>query len=509
MTVRESSEAVHTVEFRNISKYFPGVKALDNVSFSATSHFVYAIVGENGAGKSTLLKILNGDYSMDSGEILFDGVPQRFSSPRDAIDAGVSIIYQEPQLVPEMTVAENIFLGSWPVTDSKLVDFPKMVRDTQEVIDEFGLDIDPRVKVRNLSVAHQQMVEIMKAYARRAKIIAFDEPTSSLTDREIDVLFSIIGKLKAQGKIIFYVSHRMNEIEKIADKSVVLKDGQLVKVVNQNEVTIRELVSLMVGRDLGDVFNSLDRNTKLGEVVLEVEGLSNYYVKDVSFKLRRGEILGFYGLVGAGRTEIMRSIYGLDQVRAGRIVLKGKQVFNRSPAEALRNRIALCSEDRKEQGIIPNLSVGHNISVSVLDRLVDRFRFINAKEEQRMVNAAVKHFNIVTSDPRQKIVELSGGNQQKTMLARGYEVDPDVFILDEPTKGIDVGSKAEVYQMICDLAKDGKSVIFISSELPEIIGISDRIIVMKDGRITGEFTREEASEELLLEYAILVRGTRE
>jgi ABC-type sugar transport system ATPase subunit len=277
MTVRESSEAVHTVEFRNISKYFPGVKALDNVSFSATSHFVYAIVGENGAGKSTLLKILNGDYSMDSGEILFDGVPQRFSSPRDAIDAGVSIIYQEPQLVPEMTVAENIFLGSWPVTDSKLVDFPKMVRDTQEVIDEFGLDIDPRVKVRNLSVAHQQMVEIMKAYARRAKIIAFDEPTSSLTDREIDVLFSIIGKLKAQGKIIFYVSHRMNEIEKIADKSVVLKDGQLVKVVNQNEVTIRELVSLMVGRDLGDVFNSLDRNTKLGEVVLEVEGLSNRF----------------------------------------------------------------------------------------------------------------------------------------------------------------------------------------------------------------------------------------
>ncbi|MEG1491569.1 MAG: sugar ABC transporter ATP-binding protein [Oscillospiraceae bacterium] len=498
-----SSDEKNTIEARDICKYFAGVRALDHISFSAESGRVYAIVGENGAGKSTLLKIMNGDYQMTSGEILLNGEVQHYSTPKDAIDAGISIIYQERQIVGDMTVAENIFLGSWVLNKGKFVDFTTMAERTREVIKEFGLPIEADERVNKLSTAYQQMVEIMKAYVRDAKVIAFDEPTASLTDSEIDVLFRIIKKLKSEGKIIFYVSHRMKEIEEIADDVIVFKDGTLVACVKSSDVTSKDLVKMMVGRDLGDIFSSLPFNENLGDVVLEVENLTNAKVRDISFKVHSGEVLGFSGLVGAGRTEVMRSIFGVDPMSGGKIIVEGKQVTIHSPEDAIANGIALCPEDRKEQGIIPLLSVGSNISLSVLKSLQNKLRFINKGKESELIEEGIERFSINTPNADKKIVELSGGNQQKVIIARWNATKPKIMILDEPTKGIDVGAKAEFYKMIRDYATDGMAIILISSELPEIIGISDRIIVMREGEITGEIMRKDATEELLLQYAML------
>lgn len=497
------SEENNVIEVRDICKYFAGVRALDHITFSAKSGHVYAIVGENGAGKSTLLKIMNGDYKMTSGEILINGKVQHYNAPKDAIDAGISIIYQERQIVGDMTVAENIFLGSWVLNKGRFVDFAAMSERTKEIIKEFGLPIEAHEKVNNLSTAYQQMVEIMKAYVRDAKVIAFDEPTASLTDSEIEVLFRIIKKLKSEGKIIFYVSHRMKEIEEIADEVIVFKDGTLVACVKSNEVTSKDLVKMMVGRDLGDIFSSLTFNDKPGDVVLEVENLSNHYVKNISFKVHAGEVLGFSGLVGAGRTEVVRSVFGADPMSGGKIFVDGKEISINSPEDAIANGIALCPEDRKEQGIVPLLSVGANISLSVLKSLQNKLRFINKNKENELVEDGIKQFCINTPNADKKIVELSGGNQQKVIIARWNATKPRIMILDEPTKGIDVGAKAEFYKMIRDYATAGMAIILISSELPEIIGISDRIIVMREGEITGEVMRKDATEELLLQYAML------
>ena len=499
----QKSPAKNIVEFREICKYFPGVRALDRISFRAESGQVYAFVGENGAGKSTLLKILNGDYTMTSGKVLLNGREQHFTCPKDAIEAGISVIYQERQVILDMTVAENVFLGSWARGKDRLIDYNRMLAETRKVIEEFGVSIDPAARVRTLSTAHQQMVEIMKAYIRNAKVIAFDEPTASLTDNEIGVLFRIIRKLRAQGKIVFYVSHRMKELEQIVDRVIVFKDGQLVAEVGRQECTNQDLIRMMVGRDLGDLFQSLERSDSIGETILEVRDLCNYYAKNVSFELHRGEILGFSGLVGAGRTELMRSIYGADPTLSGTVLLGGKKIENRSPAQAIANGIALCPEDRKEQGIIPTLSVGMNISISVLKRLRNACLLIDAKRETQLIEGGIRQFKIRTPNAQKKILELSGGNQQKAVVARAHETNPDVIILDEPTKGIDVGAKSEFYKMICEYARMGKGVILISSELPEIIGLSDRIIVMREGRVTGEVSRKDATEELILQYAML------
>ncbi len=491
------------IEMQAICKYFTGVKALDNVSLTAQSGYVYAIVGENGAGKSTLLKIMNGDYTMTSGRMLLNGAQQNFTAPKDAIDAGISVIYQERQIVANMTVAENVFLGNWLRKKSGLVDYDGMAAQAKRIIDEFGLPIDPNEKVKNLSAAYQQMVEIMKAYARNAKVIAFDEPTASLTDAEIEVLFRIIKKMKAENKIIFYVSHRMKEISEIADKIIVFKDGVLVGSVDCGAVTMNELVKMMVGRDLGDIFKELPFNDHPGEVVLEVKGLCNAKVQDVSFQVRAGEVVGFSGLVGAGRTEVMRSVFGADPMTRGEIRIDGKPVEIKSPTQAIKCGIALCPEDRKEQGIIPLLSVGDNISVSVLDKLLTRIRFIDRKKEDALVEESIGRFSINTPNAHKKIVELSGGNQQKCIIARWDATHPKVLILDEPTKGIDVGAKSEFYKLIREYAQHGMAIVLISSELPEIIGLSDRIIVMREGRITGEVARADATEEVLLNYAML------
>lgn len=497
---------MNTVEFRHITKFFPGVRALDDISFTAIGGETMALVGENGAGKSTLLKILNGDYQPTSGEFLINGSLVHFDSPKQALEAGVSSIYQERQLVPELTVAENVFIGSLPEKKSKLLDFSRLYEETQQIIDTFMLGIDAREKVKNISTAHQQMIEILKVYNRDLKIIAFDEPTASLTNTEIEILFGFIRKLKEQGKVVIYVSHRMKELEQIADRIAVFKDGQLVDILPKTQADEKKLIKLMVGRDLGDIFNELDRNKHIGEDVLAAKGITTNRVQDISFTLRKGEVLGFSGLVGSGRTEVMRALFGLDRILKGELVLNGKRIECRSPEDAMDLGIALCPEDRKDQGIIPNLSVATNITVSILKKLLNKIGFVNKKEESAIVDESIKRFNIKTPDGEKKIVELSGGNQQKTIIARWLATNPCVLILDEPTKGIDVGAKSEFYKLICECSKKQIGVILISSELPEVIGLSDRIIVMKDGRITGEVGREEATEEKVLALAMLESG---
>ena len=492
------------LEFQNISKYFPGVKALDQVSFQAHSGEVLAFLGENGAGKSTLLKVLNGDYQPTSGKYLLDGVEKHFQSPHEAIEEGISIIYQERQILLELSVAENIYLGRMPVNRFGFIDTRKANEDAAKIIHDFGLPIAPDTKVKDLSIAYQQMVEIMKAYSREnLKVICFDEPTASLSDSEIESLFKIIEKLKAEGKIIIYVSHRMDEIQRITDKVAIFKDGRYVDTVKTGVVPEADMIHMMVGRSLGDIYNDLDRDKTIGDVLLEVKGVSSDYVLENSFVLRKGEVLGFSGLVGAGRTELMRAIIGADAMKTGEVCLEGKKIHNRSPHEAMEHGIVLVPEDRKLQGILANLSISDNINISLLDKNSNRFGFVSRKKEEKVAGDGIRNFKIKTPSPDKKIVELSGGNQQKCIVARWISTNPKVLILDEPTKGIDVGAKSEFYQMICEFAKQGLGVILISSELPEVIGLSDRIIVMKGRKIVGEVSREEATESRLLSLGMI------
>lgn len=492
------------LEFQNISKYFPGVKALDQVSFQAHSGEVLAFLGENGAGKSTLLKVLNGDYQPTSGKYLLDGVEKHFQSPHEAIEEGISIIYQERQILLELSVAENIYLGRMPVNRFGFIDTRKANEDAAKIIHDFGLPIAPDTKVKDLSIAYQQMVEIMKAYSREnLKVICFDEPTASLSDSEIESLFKIIEKLKTEGKIIIYVSHRMDEIQRITDKVAIFKDGRYVDTVKTGVVPEADMIHMMVGRSLGDIYKDLDRDKTIGDVLLEVKGVSSDYVLENSFVLRKGEVLGFSGLVGAGRTELMRAIIGADAMKTGEVCLEGKKIHNRSPHEAMEHGIVLVPEDRKLQGILANLSISDNINISLLDKNSNRFGFVSRKKEEKVAGDGIRNFKIKTPSPDKKIVELSGGNQQKCIVARWISTNPKVLILDEPTKGIDVGAKSEFYQMICEFAKQGLGVILISSELPEVIGLSDRIIVMKGRKIVGEVSREEATESRLLSLGMI------
>ena len=493
-----------TLEFLHICKYFPGVKALDDVSFQAHAGEVLAFLGENGAGKSTLLKVLNGDYQPTSGKYLLDGVEKHFQSPHQAIEEGISIIYQERQILLELSVAENIYLGRMPTNRFGLIDIGRANEMAARIIDDFGLPIHPSTKVKDLSIAYQQMVEIMKAYSRdNLKVICFDEPTASLSDSEIEMLFKIIRKLRSEGKIIIYVSHRMDEIQQITDKVAIFKDGRYVDTVITGQVPEEKMISMMVGRNLGDIYESLDRDKQIGEVLLEVKDVSSDYVRPNSFTLRRGEVLGFSGLVGAGRTELMRAIIGADALRGGEILLEGKPITNRSPYEAMKHGIVLVPEDRKLQGILANLSVSDNINISMLDAHSNRLGFVNRRMEDEAAEEGIRNFKIKTPSPDKKIVELSGGNQQKCIVARWLGTSPKVLILDEPTKGIDVGAKSEFYNMICQFAKQGLGVILISSELPEVIGLSDRVIVMKSRKIVGEVAREDATESRLLSLGMM------
>jgi ABC-type sugar transport system ATPase subunit len=494
----------HYIEFDGIGKAYPGVQALKDVSFRVDEGRVLALLGENGAGKSTLLKILSGDIAPDEGGIIIDGETQTFTSPYFAIQKGVSVIYQERQLVPGMSVMENIFAGDLPIGKFGLLDKAEMRRITQEIIDKFGLPIRPNELVGRLSVAYQQMVEIMKAYRRNSRIIAFDEPTAPLTDAEIVILFRLIKQLKEDGKLVLYVSHRLAEIFQITDDIVILKDGRLVKTLVTAETNEQELIKAMVGRDIGDTYSSLSRNDKLGDVVLEVNNLVTDAVRDVSFKLHRGEVIGFAGLVGAGRTEVMRAIFGADAILSGEIIIDGEAILPKSPREAIERGIALCPEDRKEQGLVLWRNITDNIGLPVLRKLKKGLFYDNARAEA-LAEKSVEKYSIKTPSLDKIVSELSGGNQQKVILGRWTSdmMETKILILDEPTKGIDVGTKAEVYQMVCDFAKLGIGVIFISSELTEVINVSDTIVVMHNGHITGSVKREDATEENVLALAML------
>lgn len=489
------------LRFENITMEFPGVLALDNISLSVKRGEVIAFVGENGAGKSTLLKILNGDYHQTKGKIFIDDEEISFLSPNDAIKAGISVIYQERQLAPYLSVAENIYLGN-PPTEKGFINFKVLNKMAQTIIDEFKIPIKPTDRVRDISVAYQQMVEIMKTYARNAEIICFDEPTAPLTDSEIDVLFRIIDKLKKEGKVIVYVSHRMNEIFQITDRVVVFKDGKLMGIKNTSETTNSQLVKLMVGRELGDVFNNLSRNDNIGDIILQVKNITNSSVKDISFDLRSGEILGLSGLAGAGRTETARIIFGADKYDSGTMTFSGENYAPKSPRDAMDKGIALCPEDRKLEGLSLFTTVERNCSLAILDKLAPK-GFIDTKKEEEFAIASIEDFNIKTPSKNQIANNLSGGNQQKIILARWMGTNPKIMIFDEPTKGIDVGAKSEIYNMICETAKQGVAVVLISSELSEVIGLSDRILVLKDGQLKKEFNREEFSEEKIIKYAML------
>lgn len=491
------------VEFSGIYKAFPGVQALSDINFRIEGGKVTALIGENGAGKSTLLKVLSGEIRPDIGTVTINGKQVAFTHPNEAIKAGISVIYQERQLVPTMTVMENIFIDDLPANKFGIINRKELRNRTQEILDKFNLKISPSELVGRLSVAHQQMVEIMKAYRRNSDIIAFDEPTAPLMDNEINTLFGIIEELKNEGKVILYVSHRMAEIFRITDELAIMKDGKMVTTRKTAETTEPELVSLMVGRDVGDTYKNLVRNDKIGEVMLDVKDLTTEDIHDVSFQLHRGEVLGFAGLVGAGRTEVMRALFGIDKIKSGTITFEGKEVRFATPKEAIEAGVVLCPEDRKEQGLVLPRSISDNISIPVLDKL-KKGLFMDRSAEIQLADEGVARYNIKTPTIDKRTVELSGGNQQKVILARwtSAKMNTKILILDEPTKGIDVGTKAEVYQMVCDFAREGKGVIFISSELTEVLNVSDRIIVMHDGHITGEVMREEATEENVLALAM-------
>jgi len=488
-----------------VNKIFPPQKqVLKNIYLSFFYGAKIGIIGLNGSGKSTLLKILNGDYQPSSGHYILDGKEERFLTPFEAIEAGIGLIYQERQMFDELSVAENIFVGRLPLRRG-LIDFVKLEEQAKNLIEEFNLPLSPSEKVKNLSVAMQQMVEIMKVYSRGPKVIAFDEPTACLSDKEAEVLFELIEKLRQQGLIVIYVSHRMNEVFRLSNKIVVLKDGKFIACHDTQKTNEVSLVNQMVGRKVESMFGQAEREPAGKETILSVEGISGKKFRDISFELKQGEILGFFGLVGAGRTEVMRAIFGADSIDSGKIKWQGKTQKIDSTETAISLGIAYCSEDRKNQGIIPLSSVKDNISLVILKKLCRR-GFIRRKKEERFAVENINKFNIKTSSIQKRIYQLSGGNQQKVLLARWMAMNPKVLILDEPTKGIDVGAKIEIYRMIYDIANQGISVIVVSSELPEVIGLSDRIIVMRNEKIAGEISKKDANEEIILQYAMLEKG---
>jgi L-arabinose transport system ATP-binding protein len=497
------SEAMSAyLQLNGITKSFPGVKALNQVSFSADAGKVHGLIGENGAGKSTLLKILGGEYQPNQGDLFIDGKSRHFANAADAIAAGVAIIHQELQYVPYLSVAENLLLGRLP-NRLGFVRSGEAMKFVSGRLRKMGVSLNPTTKLKHLSVAQRQMVEICKALLRDAEIIALDEPTSSLSHRETEILFRLVKDLRAQGKTLIYVSHRLDEIFELCDAATIFRDGRTI-VSHQSlvGVTREQLVSEMVGREINDIYDY--RARPLGEPRLEVRALEGLKLaRPANLLVRRGEILGVFGLVGAGRSELMRLIYGADPKRGGEILLDGVPLPIRRISDAIRHGIVLCPEDRKEEGIIPIRSVSENINISCRRAYIRWGLFVDSRREAKTADIFIKKLRIRTPHRRQLIRFLSGGNQQKTILARWLaESDLKVVILDEPTRGIDVGAKNEIYQIIYQLAERGCAVIVVSSELPEVLGISDRMIVMRGGRISGELAREEANEQKVLGLAL-------
>lgn len=490
------------LRFDSISKGFPGVQALDGVSFEAHGGSVHALCGENGAGKSTLLKILSGVYQADSGTMTLDGTALRFNQPVEALRAGVAVIYQELHLVPEMSVAENILLGHLP-NGFGLLNKGEINRRTREILQTVGIDIAPNRKVGSLSLAQRQMVEIGKALSRDAQVIAFDEPTSSLSSREVETLFQIIAELKKQGRIIFYVSHRMDEIQRICDACTVLRDGKHVETFATMEgASSNTIVQRMVGRSIEDIWGY--RSRPLGETVFSAKGISGPGFEGTqSLEIKAGEIVGIFGLVGAGRSELLKAIYKAAPSR-GAIELDGSPVNFKTPRGAIRNGLVLCPEDRKKEGIIPLRSVQENVNLSARRNHALGGMLIRDRWETTNAQGQVDRLRVRTPNLSQPIMFLSGGNQQKAILGRWLSEKVRVMMLDEPTRGIDVGAKREIYEILYELAEKGVGVLFVSSELPEVLGVSDRILVMREGNLVAELSRAEATEEKVLQLALPV-----
>ena len=480
---------------------------MDSVNLEVHQASVHGIVGENGAGKSTLLKILSGFHLPTSGSITIRGEEVQLVNPKAAFERGIAVIYQELNLVPEMTVAENLFLGRYPRGALGIVDHSSLYRSAGEQLDFLRLEgIDPRRKVKQFPIAQRQMIEIAKALLHRASILAFDEPTSSLSEREKNRLFQIIAGLKKEGKAVIYVSHRLEEIFELCDVVTVLRDGRLAASFDDMACVNRDtLVTSMVGREIGDVYGY--RSRQVGTDHLRVDGLCGGGIAEpASFSVKRGEILGFFGLVGAGRTELMRLIYGADKPRGGAVYLDGTRVAISNPRDAVRSGICCCPEDRKDQGIFAVHSVSDNINISCRRSFSPLGLLLDLKRERENSERFIKRLGIKTPSADQRIGKLSGGNQQKVILARWLSEDLKVLLMDEPTRGIDVGAKYEIYQLMYEMAESGTSVIFVSSDLPEVMGIADRIIVMRTGCIVGEIPRSEAAEERILGMALPVSG---
>ena len=491
----------YVLEMENISKEFPGVKALDNVQLKLRPGTVHALMGENGAGKSTLMKCLFGIYEKDSGKILLDGVEVNFKSTKEALENGVSMVHQELNQVLQRNVLDNIWLGRYPMKGF-FVDEKKMYNDTINIFKDLDIKVDPRKKVADLPIAERQMIEIAKAVSYKSKVIVMDEPTSSLTEKEVDHLFKIIKKLKESGVGIVYISHKMEEIKMISDEITILRDGKWISTNDVSKISTEQIISMMVGRDLTERFPKKDNKAK--EMILQVKNLTALNqpsIQDVSFELYKGEILGIAGLVGSKRTEIVETIFGMRPKEHGEIILHGKTVKNKSPEDAIKNGFALVTEERRSTGIFPMLDVAFNSVISNLDRYKNKFRLLKNKDIERDTKWIVDSMRVKTPSYSTKIGSLSGGNQQKVIIGRWLLTEPEVLMLDEPTRGIDVLAKYEIYQLMIDLAKKDKGIIMISSEMPELLGVTDRILVMSNGRVAGIVKTSETNQEEIMELS--------
>ncbi len=488
------------LELRNITKTFPGVVALDQVSFDVRAGEVHALLGENGAGKSTLIKVIAGAYQPDTGDILFQGERVTLTNPRQASELGVSVIYQETSLYPELSVAENIFMGRHPRNRLGAVDWGAMQRDAQALFRTLDVEMDVRHKVSRLTMGNRQRVEIAKALSHQAKVLIMDEPTASLTAHDVEILFGIVRRLRDQGVGVIYISHRLEEVFELADRVTVLRDGRYVDTLPVQEATPERLISMMVGRSLDTLFPKLDVTP--GAPVLEVRGLSRAgVVEDATLTLRRGEIVGLSGLVGSGRSDLAQMIFGAHPAERGEMRVDGQAVSIRSPQEAMRLGIAYVSEDRQRHGLVLPMTVKDNITLATL-RAISRYGFVRLRQEQEAAQRSVDRLRIRTPSIFQEAGNLSGGNQQKVVLSKWLLSQPKVLILDEPTRGIDVGAKAEIHRLMSELAAQGIGILMISSELPEILGMSDRVLVMRRGRLVAEFSRAEATQEKIIAQAI-------
>lgn len=491
----------YVLEMENITKEFPGVKALDNVQLKLKPGTVHALMGENGAGKSTLMKCLFGIYEKDNGKILLDGVEVNFKSTKEALENGVSMVHQELNQVLQRNVLDNIWLGRYPMKGF-FVDEKKMYEDTINIFKDLDIKVDPRKKVADLPIAERQMIEIAKAVSYKSKVIVMDEPTSSLTEKEVDHLFRIINRLKESGVAIVYISHKMEEIKMISDEITILRDGKWISTNDVSKISTEQIISMMVGRDLTERFPKKDNTVK--EMILEVKNLTALNqpsIRDVSFELYKGEILGIAGLVGSKRTEIVETIFGIRPKEKGEIILNGKTVKNKNPEDAIKNGFALVTEERRSTGIFSMLDIAFNSVISNLDKYKNKFRLLKNKDMEKDTKWIVDSMRVKTPSYTTKIGSLSGGNQQKVIIGRWLLTEPEVLMLDEPTRGIDVLAKFEIYQLMIDLAKKDKGIIMISSEMPELLGVTDRILVMSNGRVAGIVKTSETNQEEIMELS--------